>query len=118
MERHRKITPTDIDGLIDYNGNSFVYIEGKYYTKTIEFGQKRALENLVNSHNKAGNLSCAIIFVHNSPIDEIIMVKDQLIFQVYYNGKWSGKWQEKEYITVLGFIEKWEKMCLRKKIKI
>lgn len=29
LERHRKITPTDIDGVIDYNGNAFIFLEGK-----------------------------------------------------------------------------------------
>ena len=30
MERMQKLTPTNIAGLIDYNGNAFIFIECKH----------------------------------------------------------------------------------------
>jgi len=40
LERHRKITPTDIDGLIDYAGNAFFYMECKLESKYFNEGIK------------------------------------------------------------------------------
>lgn len=67
--RMRNITPTDIDGLFDYNGRAFVYLEGKMKGKTLEQGQKMALENVVLSHWKAGHPSMALLFWHDTPLD-------------------------------------------------
>jgi hypothetical protein len=106
LERRRKITPTDIDGLIDYNGNSFIYMEGKMTGKAIDYGQKKALQNLIDSHEKAGNPSIAIIFRHDEPPDQKIIAKDKLISEIYYKGEWRPP--SKVGITVLEFIEKWE----------
>jgi hypothetical protein len=109
MLRMRGIYPTDIDGLIDYGGTSFVYLEGKTEGAPIKKGQQMALENLVDSHNKAGHTASALIFRHNTPVEQDIKVSDCRVETLYFRGKWHP--QEKQ-ITVLGFIEKWEKTML------
>lgn len=105
MMRRRKITPTDIDGMIDYNGICFVYIEGKHRDAPMEYGQQKAIEHMVDSHVKAGHPSCAIVFRHDCDADTIIMAKDQYVDKIYY----QYEWKDPNYsVTVLGFIEKWE----------
>ena len=74
--RRRGVRPMDIDGFIDYKGNSFVYIEEKLDGIDIEKGQKEALEHVVNSHTTAGNVSCAVLFKHNTPKNEDVIMKD------------------------------------------
>jgi len=81
--RVRGIYPTDIDGLIDYGGRSFVYMEGKTITAQLKKGQKMALENIVNSHNKAGHTSVAIIYRHNTRVSEDIQVKSCFVSAVF-----------------------------------
>lgn len=103
--RVRGIYPTDIDGLIDYGGMSFVYMEGKTITAQLKKGQKMALENVVNSHNKAGNTSVAIIYRHNTRVSEDIQVKSCFVSAVFFGGEWTK--QEKK-ITVLQFLNRWE----------
>ena len=106
LKRRRNITPTDIDGFIDYNGINFVYIEGKLVDKEIDCGQRKALEHAVDSHTSAGHRSCAIIFRHNEPPENIIMAKDKPVSDIYYDREWREPKQKG--ITVLGFIELWE----------
>lgn len=106
MKRMRNITPTDIDGFIDYNGISFVYVEGKLEGKDVDYGQRKALENAVNSHTSAGHPSCAIIFRHNEAPENIIMAKDKTVSEIYYEKQWKPP--KKNGITVLAFIELWE----------
>ena len=107
--RRRSISPTDIDFLIDYNGKSFVYGEFKLIGAEEKKGQIRALENLVNSHEKALHLSCAFIVYHNVPINDDIIPEILLINRVYHNEKWND-WSLKN-ATVLEFLRRWEIYC-------
>ncbi len=114
MERRRKITPTDIDGFIDYSGKVFVYLECKLEGKGMDYGQRFAFENIINSHNKAGNLAIAILFVHNCKPDEIIIAKDKQAIGFYTGKGWKNI--ESEVKTVLDVIIEWEKYCEKKGI--
>jgi hypothetical protein len=120
LERHRKITPTDIDGLIDYAGNAFLYmeckLESKYFNEGIDFGQKKAIENLIESQRMSGCLSIAIIFTHNCNPDEIIIAKDQIVREVYFNHKWKCI-KEKNW-TVLKAVRWFENYCKKQNIYI
>jgi len=74
VSKNMTITPTDIDGVWDYNGKYFVYIEGKLIGKTTDPGQRFALQNIINSHWKAGNPAMALIYEHDIPVSEQIPV--------------------------------------------
>jgi len=115
MMRRRKITPTDIDGLIDYHGNCFIYIEGKGVGAPIEYGQRKALENLVDSHVKAGHPACAVIFRHTSDSDSIVIAKDQRVDLIYHNKQWRPPVAP---MTVLQFIERWESYHESQNVKL
>ena len=116
MQRHRRITPTDIDGFIDYGGNAFIYMDAKLEGKPLSIGQKIAYENVVNSHEKAKNVACAIIFRHDVPADEIIMAHEKYIDIYYTQGKWKSP--DKENTTLLEGIEIFEKHWKSLGIKI
>ena len=60
------ITPTDIDGLIEYHGRAYVIIELKFNDRQVPFGQKLALERLTDDLEKAGKQSLCIIAKHNT----------------------------------------------------
>ena len=111
LVRHRNITPTDIDGFIDYNGCAFFYIEGKHEDKYnnggLDFGQKRAIENLVNSNTQAGHTAAAIVFTHTCNSDEVIMAEKQPVREVYFQKKWT----KTTNCNVLDSIDRFEKYC-------
>ena len=81
--RHRNITPTDIDGLIDYNGKAFIYLEGKMKNKTLDIGQKKALESVVRSHWRAQNPSIVIYFWHDTPSDCEVQVAWMFVKMIF-----------------------------------
>lgn len=112
MERRRHITPTDIDGLIDYNGNAFILLECKLEGKEIETGQKRAIENIINAFVESGRKACCLLFVHNTNPDDIIIAKDCIVREVYYEGKWHFY----NTHTVLYYVNEFEKHWTKKGI--
>lgn len=120
LERHRHITPTDIDGIIDYAGNAFFVMEckheDKYYNEGLDLGQKKAIENMINAWREIGKISMAIVFIHNNQPEEIIMAKDAIVVQYY----WRGKWQipKNNNMTVLDAIKWFENYCKEKNIYI
>ncbi len=101
--RKRNITPTDIDGMIDYNGKAFIFFEGKYGDKEMDYGQRLAFENLC----KALNCPYLIIRynhnVNNTNVD--VDVAKQLVIRYYENGRWKAV---KGAATVLEFVESFE----------
>ena len=105
LERHRKITPTDIDGLIDYNGNAFIFLEGKLEGKEIEKGQKMAIENLIDALSESGRPSCCLVFRHNKNPEELIIAKDCTVSEIYYRHDW--KFYNKK--NVLYYVQEFEK---------
>ena len=116
LVRHRNITPTDIDGFIDYNGNAFIYMDAKLEGKGIEFGQKRAFENLVKSHAKAKHPTCAIIFRHNTLAEQDIIANECYVDDYYCNMDWEDMelspltWHSllNKEITLLDFLNEVE----------
>ena len=119
LERHRHITPMDIDGFIDYAGNAFFYMECKLESKYIEtgldMGQKYAIEHIIDAHIMANKMAAAIIFIHNSNPDEIIMARDMIVKEFYFDHKWR---MANDSCTVLDAIEWFEKHCKKLNIYI
>jgi len=106
--RRRNITPTDIDGLIDYNGKAFIILEGKYGDAELPKGQRMALENLANAMLDGSKKVVVIIFRHNiHNVNEEINVSTQPVTEIYFKRKWfpiSSK-------STLQVIEIFEKYC-------
>lgn len=69
------ITPTDIDGYIEYHNKSTIMIEVKTPGKEVEQGQRLVLERFVHDGYKAGKRNLAIVADHhsNDPSDDIFL---------------------------------------------
>jgi hypothetical protein len=68
------ITPTDIDGLIEYHNKAYVIMEFKHRDNEIPDGQRKALERMNDDFEQMGKRSICIIARHcqddcNEPID-------------------------------------------------
>ena len=116
MIRRRNITPTDIDGIIDYNGKAFVILEGKYGDAELPKGQKMALENLANTILSANKRVVVIIyrhFIHDT--NQEINVSKQIVSDIYFKRKWDKITVEK---NVLEIIEIFENHCDNDNYKI
>jgi hypothetical protein len=80
-------TPTDLDSLIDYNGRCFVVTEYKATGAVISYGQRVALERLVDTLN----LSVPAVLViadHDTPLGQDVDGANALVRKYYRAGLW------------------------------
>jgi hypothetical protein len=84
--RWGSITPTDIDGFIDFGGKKFVVFELKYGGAPLPKGQRLAIERLVDGLEKGGSRAIAFICTHNDDGD--IAAANAVITEYRLNGEW------------------------------
>lgn len=118
LKRLRNITPTDIDGLIDYGGKHFIYLEGKVSGNELFYGQKLALENCVKSHWASGHKSIAVVYEHWIPPQYDIDVSKCVVTKIFtMNEKtqefywWESKGSEYTVLEIVDLFEKQNKIA-------
>jgi hypothetical protein len=82
-----KITPTDIDGMIEYHDKGMIFLEIKYKDADMPYGQKLALERLCDFLNQAGKPTIVIVASHES--DEDIDVANTIVKKYRWNYEWK-----------------------------
>lgn len=89
--QYGNITPTDIDGLIEYKGIAYAFIEMKYGVAEMPKGQKLAIERIINDFQKSGKLSAAFLCQHNVENPEIdILAAKTIVRSCYYDKVWRS----------------------------
>ncbi len=83
--RWGKITPTDLDGFLDFGNKIFVLIEYKYKTTPLDGGQEKALKRLVDSTRQP---ACLIHATHDKPADQVIDGANAIVVRTYFGGCW------------------------------
>lgn len=63
--RYGNITPTDVDGVIEYRNRGWIFLEIKYMDAQLPFGQRLALERMVRDTSMNGKRSIAVIAEHD-----------------------------------------------------
>jgi hypothetical protein len=87
--RYNNITPTDIDGLIEYQNKYYIWLELKYSYAEIKYGQKLAFERICDDLEKSGKPTIFIIadhFVHNPEIQ--IDAASTIVREYRYKRRW------------------------------
>lgn len=79
------ITPTDIDGFLDFGNRAFVFIEGKHKGAIVSGGQKLALERLVDACTVPAIL---LIAQHEAKPGEVIEMSICLVLSYRMKRKW------------------------------
>ena len=93
--RYEKITPTDLDGFMDFGDRLFVFIEGKFVATPVMYGQQLAIDRLCDAtNNPPKRYSFAIIADHNSPCDEDIDFANMTVRTIRQNCKWNPPLQK------------------------
>lgn len=83
-----QISPTDIDGLIEYKGNYIIY-EFKYQNKGMPPAQKFAFQHLVDALERARKNAVLFLCSHNvGDPREDVKAADAEVTAVYYHGRW------------------------------
>lgn len=64
-----KISPTDIDGFLEFSGKLFIIIETKYDGAPMPYGQKLALERICDGLTHGDSHAILILTKHNTDGD-------------------------------------------------
>jgi len=86
--RFNKITPTDIDGFMDFGNKTFVFIELKYGTSLLSIGQRLALERLCDSCADSGKIAVVLLAHYTDSGQVEIKVADLQVSKIRMNKKW------------------------------
>lgn len=85
--RYGNITPTDIDGLIEYKDIAYVIFETKLGSAEVPRGQMIALERLCDDLQNYKH-TIVIISSHNHPVTEEIDLANSIVTQYRWRKKW------------------------------
>jgi len=89
--RFGNITPTDIDGMIEYKNKCYVIMETKYADTPILYGQELALVRMCDDLHNAGKPTIGIISSHQiSNPEEDIDMAETIVERFRYENKWHG----------------------------
>ena len=90
----RNITPTDIDGFLDFDNKLFVWFELKYRDAgTFGTGQRKALERMCDAAVASGRRAFVILAVHQvEDTNEDVDVAICIVHSIYYHQGGKGKW--------------------------
>ena len=85
--RYGKITPTDIDGLLDFKNKVWVIFELKHGNAPLPFGQRLAIERLVDDLSSV-KPSIGFVASHNHQSSEDIDASNSIVTSFRYKNKW------------------------------
>jgi hypothetical protein len=113
--RFGTITPTDIDGLIEYHGKAYVIIETKFGDTDVPIGQFKALERMCDDLQKV-KPTLFIIARHNCPPEQDIDFSKCIVEKYRWRGEWvviknktQAIWTTRQVVLIFlknqGYIE-------------
>ena len=84
-----KITPTDVDGLIEYRNQVFVFYELKLCGTEMPEGQRKALSRIVDALQSAGKHAVLMKCEHDVyDTDEQVDASEAVVTEIYWKGAW------------------------------
>jgi hypothetical protein len=86
--RFGNITPSDIDGAVDFGGRCFIFLEYKLAGAPIPYGQRLLYERICDALTTSETTSSAIIAEHNQPADTDINCAGALAVEYRWDGEW------------------------------
>ena len=87
--RFGNITPTDIDGFVDFKNKAFVIFEIKHHNTPLPYGQRLGYERLADACERAGIRTLVIIASHDIDAPHDIDVAVLPVAQVRFRGEWK-----------------------------
>ena len=87
LQFERGITPTDIDGFVEFNGEVFIFFELKHIKGKMPSGQRMALERLVDAIAPPRK-AILLIGRHETGMGDLIATADCRVAAYRYNGQW------------------------------
>ena len=91
LEVDDHIYPTDIDGLIEYKNAEYIIFEIKFKGAEVPYGQKLALQRMVDDFTVAGKRAIVLICEHNVKDTNIPVIAARCLVRELYSSD-SGEW--------------------------
>ena len=85
--RYGKITPTDLDGFVEFDDQVFVFIELKYRDSEMKKGQRVALERLCDVCWRDGKYAVLIVARYEES-GKVVDVAPLPVVQYRFQGQW------------------------------
>ena len=82
------ITPTDIDGFLDFGDKTFVFIEAKYNGAPMPCGQRLALERLTSACSAGGKAAICLVGSHQTPPPALVDYANLSLERYWHEGAW------------------------------
>lgn len=113
--RYGNITPTDIDGLIEFKAiRTYAIFEFKLKGADLPKGQKLALEEMVNDFEKAGKYACLFVCEHNvEDTNQDIVAAETIVTGMYCD----GRWRKPKLKTLEVQCSRWYNYCRKLRVK-
>lgn len=87
--RYGKITPSDIDAAMEFNGRLFIFIEGKRTGAPLPFGQRLMFERLTDAIDCQPARVCTTVIVDHEDIEGVDVDYASATVRAY---RWHRKW--------------------------
>jgi len=88
LELDNGIYPTDIDGLIEYHDSEYIILEVKHNKAKVPWGQRLALQRMVDDFTKAGKKAVAIVCEHSvDDTNKPVVAAVCNVRELYYGGE-------------------------------
>ena len=87
--RYGNITPTDLDGLIEYRDKAFILLEYKLQGVEVPYGQKLAFQRLIDALSYTRPAICFICEHTQTNKEQDINATNALVREVYWCGQWN-----------------------------
>lgn len=82
------IYPTDIDGLIEYKDSEYIIFEIKHGDAEVPFGQRLALQRMVDDFTKVGKQAVAFVCEHTvRDANKPVVAAWCKVREIYYGGE-------------------------------
>lgn len=103
------IYPTDIDGLIEYKNSEYILFEVKYGKAEVPYGQKLAIQRMIDDFAKVGKHAVAFICEHAVRSTKEPVIAAQCKVREIYYGK-EQRWRTPDCeITVREAVDNFHK---------
>lgn len=90
--RYGNVTPTDIDGFVEFGDRVFVFIELKHKGAPLPHGQRLALARITDAIGETGRKSILLVAEHNTSGD--IETSQCRVVEYRYQKQWLRPYKE------------------------
>ena len=115
------IYPTDIDGLIEYKDSEYIIFEIKHGDAPVPFGQKLALQRMVDDFTKCGKQAVALVCEHTvRDVNKPVVAAWCRVREIYYGGEkeWRQPDREISVRDAVNSFQKHSKLVLSQKQEV